>query len=229
MDILFALRYGKPIVFFRDRFSEVRSTIASINRNSHSVSTTPTRQNNEINPYLQNILDDTMIVSSFFNSASNSQTLDITMFLELLVSICCRLIRFLPLQNQKPKCKVKAAYHIGLLTFMTTLFLQWDIRRIDEYNKVSERLREVINDDLDNLDSDFVLWFLFIASMWFSVTCEHGLVLRIRTLTTRLDITSWSRVRDSLSKFPWICALHDQPGRLIWNVVEQKPRESDGR
>jgi hypothetical protein len=126
--------------------SEVRSTIASINGNLHSVSTTPTRQKNEINPYLRNVLDDTIMLTSFFNSASDSQTMDITMFLDILVSICCRIIRFQPLQNPKPKCKEEAAYHIGLITFMTTLFLQWDIRRIYEYNLVSEGLRKFCDD-----------------------------------------------------------------------------------
>jgi hypothetical protein len=201
--------------------SEIRSTITSINGNSRSVSTTRARQGTQIDPYLQRVLDDTMIVTSFFNGTSKSQTLDITMFLEILVSICCRLIRFQPLQNPRPECREEAAYHIGLITFMTTLFLQWDICRIDEYNSVSERLQEVINEDLDIQDSDFVIWFLFIASMWFSVTSEHWLIPRIRTLTTHLDISSWSRVHDSLSKFPWINALHDQRGRLIWNVVKQ--------
>jgi hypothetical protein len=180
-------------------------------------------QQDGINTDIQDILVDVISITTLFHNPPTRQTLDIRTFLEVGISICCRLIRFRPLQSPKPECKREAAYHIGLITFMTTLFLQWDNRRIQEYDSISRRLREVLDEEFDAHDGDLLLWLLFIASLWFSTTISHWLILRIRILTVQLDIDNWSRVRDSICKFPWINVLHEKTGRAVWDLVYQGP------
>lgn len=223
MDILYALRYGTPVLFFRDRMSEVRSTLPSISHNFYSGLTSGQYQYDRINTDLQDILIDVKRFATLFNEPPPHQTLDISTFLEIVISICCRLIRFRQLKTPKPKCKKEAAYHIGLITFMTTLFLQWDNRRIQEYDLISRRLREVLDEDFDvHDDGDLLLWLLFIASLWFETTSSsHWLVLRIRVLAVRLETDSWARVRNSICKFPWINVLHEETGRVVWDLVYQ--------
>ncbi len=223
MDILYAFRYGKPVSYFRDRMFEVRSTLPSIGLDLHSDLTFGQhQQQNGINMEIQDILVDVMSITTLFNNPPTRQTLDISTFLEIVISICCRLIRFRPLQSPKPECKREAAYHIGLITFMTTLFLQWDNRRIKEYNLISRRLREVLDEDFDTAhDADLLLWLLFIASLWFSPSSDDWLVLRIRNLAVQLEINDWSGVCGLICKFPWINALHDKTGRVAWDLVKQ--------
>jgi hypothetical protein len=221
MDIMYALQHDKPILFFRDRMSEVRNTLASKGLNFSSVSISSKRQQDEINPYLQGILEDVMGMAVLFNSLPAGQTLDLGTFLEMVTSICCRLVRFRPLQSTKFEPKKDAAYHIGLTVFMTTLFLQWDSRRIQEYDSISRRLREVLDNEFDAHDSNLLLWLLFIANLWVSATDRHWLILRIRMLSVQIGIDKWSTVHDFLCKFPWINILHNQTGRAIWDLVHE--------
>ncbi|KAH8766446.1 hypothetical protein F5882DRAFT_413810 [Hyaloscypha sp. PMI_1271] len=223
IDILYALRYGKPVLFFRDHMSEVRSTLQSMGVNFYSGLTPGQHQQDGINTDLQDILADVMSITTLFNNPPTRLTLDIGTFLEIVTSICCRLIRFRQLQSPKPECKREAAYHIGLITFMTTLFLQWDDRRIQEYDSISRRLMKVLDEELDAHDGDLLLWLLFITSLWFSTTSSHWLILRIRILRVQLDIDNWPRVRDSICKLPWINVLHEQTGRAVWDLVYQGP------
>lgn len=219
MDVLYALRYGKPILFFRDRISEVRSTLASKGLSFNSISASGEHHYKGINPHLRHILWDVMSVTALFNNLPADKTLDISMFLEIVLSICCRLIRFRPLQSPKPESRREAAYHIGSIVFMTTLFLQWDNRRIQEYDLISLRLREALEDELDAYDGDLFLWLLFIASLWFSTTDRHWLVLKIRMSTVRLGIDRWAQLLDRFCNFPWINNLHDQAGRAVWELA----------
>lgn len=221
MDILYALRYGKPVLFFRDRMSEVRSTLQSRGLNFDPGFTSRKYQEDGLHTDIQDIIADVMSLTSLFNNPPTRQTLDVGTFLEIVISICCRLIQFRPLQSPKPERKREAAYHIGLITFMTTLFLQWDHRRIQEYHLISQRLREVLDEDFDSNDGDLLLWLLFIASLWFAGTDSHWLISRIKALAVQLGIDDWSRVRDSICVFPWINVLHDQIGRGVWDLVYQ--------
>ncbi|KUJ07844.1 uncharacterized protein LY89DRAFT_789506 [Mollisia scopiformis] len=225
MDILYALRYGEPVLFYRDRMSEIRSMLPSIEINYSPGATSGQHQYDGINTDLRDILVDVMSIAALFNSPPSRRNLDIKTFLEIVISICCRLIRFRPLQSPKPECRREAAYHIGLITFMTTLFLQWDNRRIQGYHLISRRLREVLDEEFDARDDDnLLLWLLFVASLWFKTTSvSYWLVLRIRRLAVRFQIDSWSRVCDSICQFPWINILHDQTGRAVWDLVYQGP------
>lgn len=219
MDILYALRYGEPVLFFRDHIPR------SIRLSFSPSPTSGLHQHDGMDTDLKAILIDVMSLTNLFNNPCNRQSLDIGTFLEIVISICCRLIRFGPLRNPKPGCNRDAAYHIGLLTFMTTLFLNWDNRRIQEYHLISWRLREVLDEDFDAHDGDLHLWLLFISSLWSSTTNSHWLILRIRSLTAQLNIDSWSGVRDFICKLPWVNALHEQTGRAVWDLVHQRGHE----
>lgn len=249
MDILYSLRYGKPILFHRDKIPEVLKTLNSQDLTFSPNITSKNHTQASINPYLQTILIDIMSLTSLFNNQNSNpptqqkQTLDITTFLEILTSICSRLLHFQPLIFQplqsrsksrapKPKpdnenkftfkFKREEAYHIGLITFMTTLFLQWDHRRVNEYELISRRLRKVLDQDEDDTDLDLELrlWLLFIASLWFGGTDCGWIRERIRVCSARLGIKCWEGVRRLFcGRFPWIEALHGECGRGVWDFV----------
>ncbi|PVH69251.1 hypothetical protein DL98DRAFT_505979 [Cadophora sp. DSE1049] len=227
MDVLYALKYGRPLLYFRDSMSEVRKTLASAGLVLCNATTNKGRQENGIDTNLEQVLLDVLSMTALFNNLSSGQAIDLTTFLEMVISICCRLLRFRPLQSPKPECKREAAYHIGLITFMTTLLLQWDNRRSQQYTLVSQRIEEVLN-ELESVEDELLLWLLFVASLWYPITTSHWLVLRIKNLAEQLSIAKWSSVRKYICRYPWIHALHDQRGYAVWNLVCQEKHRLEG-
>jgi hypothetical protein len=87
------------------------------------------------------------------------------MLQEVTVSLGCRLVGFhelgkLPLQNW-----LEAACHIGLVTFISTFFLQIGGRRFLKYGIVTERLKSTIDNRSVQEDSHVMLWLLFIGGI----------------------------------------------------------------
>ena len=224
-DIVFALQYGRPILFFRDSMSEVQITLASSGLSLDRTSAASAIRHNGLDPNLYEILLDVKSLTSLFNNILADLTIDLNTFHEMLVSICCRLIRFHPLQSPRQESNIDAVYHIGLTVFMITLFLQYGGRQTSPYELVSLRLRDVLDGELNELDDDLVLWLMFVGSIWVSGGTDGSWIIsKIRRLARRLGINSWAKVQRSVSTFPWISALHDQLGRIVWNSVYQSPQ-----
>jgi hypothetical protein len=202
--------------------SEVRNTLAATGFSLDRVSAASAIRHTGLNPNLHEVLLDVISLTSLFNNIPADRTLDIDTFHEILVSILSRLIRFRPLQSSKQESNIEAAYHIGLTVFMMTSFLQYDRRRILEYELVSLCLKDVLDSGLDEHDGDLVIWLIFIGGIWTSGDSDgRWLVSRVRRLVRRLGINSWAEVHSSVREFPWINALHDRPGRAVWNLVYQ--------
>lgn len=209
--------------------SEVQMALASRGFSHNRVLAASAICHTGLDPDLREILLDVTSLTSLINSIPADQTLDVNTFQEMVISICSRLIRFHPLLSSKGESDIEAAYHIGLTVFMMTLFLQHDGRRILRYELVSLRLKAVLDRGLDELDNDLVLWLMLIGGIWIAGDADElWLVLRISRLGRRLGINSWTEVQGSINKFPWINAIHDQPGRAVWDSAYQSyPRCHD--
>ena len=211
--------------------SEVPTMLASKGLYLDRSSAASAIRHNGLDPDLHEILLDITSVTSLVKNLPTDLTIELTTFQEMLVSICSRLIRFHPLQSLKQKSDIEAVYHIGLTIFMMTLFLQYDHRRILQYELVSLRLKDVLDRGLDEVDDDLVLWLLLIGGIWISSgTDRFWLTSRIMELARRLGLNSWADVHGYVSTFPWISTLHDQPGRAVWNSVyegSQMPRPTE--
>ena len=219
-DITYALQNGGPMVFFRDHMSEVRNTLLERGFDFDLVSAASTIRHTGLNPSLHEVLLDVINVAYLFNNIPSDQKLRINTFEEMIVSILSRLIRFRPLQSSKRESNVEAAYHIGLIIFMMTLFLQCDSRRILEYDLVSLCLKDVLDSGLDEQERDLTVWLMFIGGIWVSGDTDGGwFISKARRLLRRLSIKSWREVHNSVRKFPWIVALHDPLGFVVWNLA----------
>lgn len=221
-DISFALQYGRPIHFFRDRISEVEITLVSRGLSLDRSSAACAIRHSGLDPDLHEILVDVTSVASLLNNMPASLTLDIVTFQETIVSICSRLIRFHPLQSLTHESDVDAAYHIGLTIFTMTLFMQFDNRRVMQYELVSLRLKDVLDHRLDEVGDDLLLWLLFIGGIWISGgTDRFWLGSRIKSLSRTLGINNWAEVHTCISKFPWIGNVHDELGLAVWDAVSE--------
>lgn len=172
---------------------------------------------NHLDPHLREILWDVMSISSLFNSLGD-KTVDYMIFLEILISLCYRLLRFRSLGDASTRCDVQAGYHIGLTIFTMTLFLQNDRRRMINYSLIPVCLGSVLRSEVAEQKDEDALWLMIIGGIWISDEPESDwFAPRIRSVAQRLGLDSWDKARNCLCKYPWIGSQHDQPGRELWN------------
>lgn len=169
-----------------------------------------------IDPYLQNVLSDTMSICSLFNEIG-SKNFDYIIFLEVLISLCCRLLKFRPLRDASTLLDRQSAHHIGLITFMMTMFLQNDRCRLINYSLVPVCLKSALRGDFHEQNIELSLWLTIIGGIWISDEPENEWIApKVRMGAQRLGLTCWEDARKFIYKYPWIGGLHDQPGRLLW-------------
>jgi hypothetical protein len=204
------------MLFFRDCFSKVQSTLKSKGFARNRLSEIPPAQCEQLDPYLRDILLDALDIAAVLNDPVGDGHLGLITFQEILVSICSRLIHFRPLKSDMPLSLVESAYHIGLVIYTMSLFLQHDRRRIMDYDLVTVRLKEVL-DSAQELDDGLAIWLMCLGGIWLADDpCRVWLVPIIGQFTHRTGISSWSEVHDRVSKLPWINAVHEDQGRLAW-------------
>lgn len=204
--------------------SEVRERLASRMSLLKGPSALPLIQHNELDPCLRVIFLDAMTASSIFNNFLPDRAFDLVTFQEMQVSICYRLFQFSALQSPMPECDIQAAYHIGLTIFMMTLFLQFDCRRMLDYQLTSLCFKDVLSHSFSGRDeSGLGLWLTLVGGIWLSGDIEGGaaykewLSERLRREAQQLGVGNWDEAVNAVGKFPWIHTLHDKPGRIAWN------------
>ncbi|KAH8205487.1 hypothetical protein TruAng_000393 [Truncatella angustata] len=216
MDICHALQNGGPVLFFWDCLPSSQTDV-------HHVLSSSSYLDGDMAPDLRRILVDALNFSAQVNQCLNFPAYDVITFQETLVSICCRLNQFQPLKALRCGTPMESAYHIGLTTFMMTLFMQWDGRRIWHYPLVSRHLREVLEyeemygcGEYDNL----LLWVMFIGGIWVLADPDgFWLLPKLRTLVRKLGIKDFEGVLKRLRSFPWINEMHDEAGRFIMDML----------
>jgi len=172
---------------------------------------------NKLDPFLRQILLDVTDIASLFNM---DYKIDPQKLQEVVVSVGCRLVRFHPLCGPQLEIKLESAFHIGLTSFMTTLFIQFGRRRFLKYGLVTQYLKNVIDRGLDEEDNDLMLWLLFIGGTSVLAGADQAwLVSRTQQAVQSLGIKSWAELHQCLVQFPWINSLHDKVGKALWDSV----------
>jgi hypothetical protein len=219
-DLDFALHYGTPSCFYRDRISEVTITLAAEDSfMSLDQSELESRFSN-LHPLLRKILGDVRSVTSLFNESAQDFRLDPYTFQEFIVSVGYRLVRFHPLNELELAEPIESAIHVGLITLLTTLYIQIGSRRFLRYGLVEACLKRTINNGLEGRDADVTLWLLFLGGISvFGDIDRSWLVNQIKYTMGVLMISRWEDVHRHLVRFPWIRSLHGRPGRALWSFV----------
>lgn len=232
MDISYALQFGRPLVFHRDRIDDTqllllskRIPVHATGRENDHVSPLQTAR---LDPYLAYVVDDVASITTLLRDAAVSGTaLDALSFQNMATSIFSRLIRFGSPQFCSGRNAVDAedtACHVGLILYMITVCLRCDCRRVVEYTLVSERLRNVVCSNEKGppeLDDGLVLWLLFIGGIWASggdnADNISWYVSRIRALAEKLGLMSWEEAHIAVSAYPWLEAVHAGRGHALWD------------
>ncbi|KAJ9632781.1 hypothetical protein H2204_007656 [Knufia peltigerae] len=222
-DLDCALSYGTTPCFYRDRMSDVVWYLAAQGFPISQPSIDSNPWFNELSITLQQLVIEVTCIGHSFNMGYK---LDPYMFQEFIVSLGYRLVRFHPIGGPEPQLenKVDRACHIGLIVFLTTLFLRRGDRCFMRYEPVAQQLKSVIETGLEAGYSDLTLWLLFIGGVSVLGNLDSAwLKMRIVQAARLLKVTSWKDAQSCLVRFPWINLLHNEAGEAFWKQQEEFP------
>lgn len=218
-DIMLSLQYGRPTMFFRDRMAELWNKLAS---GGHRLDYAPVTPLNDLHPYLNKICSDIANLCCLINRDPRQPILDLLGFEETFVSICYRLLQLIPMQDTACQIDTQTVFHLGLLIFTMTTFFQVGQKQIIDFKALSLRFQNFLDSDPSELEESLSLWLVTLGGIWCPKDLNRDLVAsRICLLAQQQGIGSWSEFRSCLGRFPWIHALHDQPGLELWNQVQR--------
>ena len=207
-------------MFFRDRMPHVRTVLASWGIKFDRAAAEARVRHQVLDAYLHDTIIDVVCVCTLFNYEIGSRQLDLLTFQEMEYSLCYRLLNFRAL-NDASKTPVQAAYHIGLLMLMMTMFLRFDRRRVLDYRRTTLELSNTLDNWPDDGDNELLLWLTIVGGIWISGDLDNEwLHPKIRQVSQNLGLASWDAVLGVIKKFPWLHALHDVPGRELWGIVQ---------
>jgi hypothetical protein len=169
-----------------------------------------------MDPFLRQILLDVTNIVRLFNMNHNGLRVSPNVLQEIIISVGYRLVRFSTLSGPQPRGELDSACHIGLTSFLTTLFIQAG-RKFMKYSLVARRLVEVIDKGSYGGDNDLALWLLFIGGISVLRGMDQmWLLSKIRQSSNALKIKDWDGLHQYLVLFPWICCVHDEPAKALW-------------
>lgn len=217
MDICFSLYHGGPIYYSRS--CEAPRRPRPLRR------ATTTRSFFNLNPLLEDVLQDAMDLATTLNKGFKCpeyKNLDLQM---ILVSVGSRLLKFQPLESAHDGSETDAILHLGLLLYMMTLFFQYDLRRVWEFPLVMSRLQDVLMTPrtawMRKECKPLLLWTLLMGSIWALADDKEQWVVRMLQETANdMVITDFDGVISCVQDFPWVHAIHDEPAHSLWSMIK---------
>lgn len=160
------------------------------------------------------------------NEGNKAMRLDPLTYTEMLVWLLYRSIEISPLGQQ---CSASADVYnqlacFSMLAFMTTLLPEYG-RYDSSYPLLSQKLENIIQNInttptyIQHSKLTLLLWGILISGISVSKSKDYRWL--IMDVCEQLELHDWLAVRHQLCQFPWINAVHDIPGRYLWNETQQ--------
>lgn len=218
---MFALQNGRQPMFFRDNIAHVHEVLSKDGMSLTCTDSPLFERYSQLNPRFREVMQDIVGSCTLFNNHEKSTTLGAVAFLELLISICYRLLRFRLLPtNPEQFVDYQIALHLGAIIVMMTVFLQLGHRRMIDYSLISQCLYGVLDDDLLEEDPGLYLWLAVVGGIWISGDGESDWInARLQKASKQAGLRSWSDLRNYIRIFPWINTIHDRPGSELWQTA----------
>lgn len=198
----------------------VRSNLASQGIKFDRAAAEATLRHQVLDVNLHNVIIDSICVCKLFNHEIGNRQIDLVTFQEMVYSICYRLLNFRRLDDLS-RTPAQAAYHIGLTMIVMSMFLRFDRRRVLDYRLVTCALSDTLDNWPTDGDDELLLWLMTVGGIWISGELgNEWLHPLIRRTSRKIGIESWDSVLDIVKTFPWLHALHDVPGRELWEAVQ---------
>lgn len=121
--------------------------------------------------------------------------------------------------------------YLAMLAFMTKLLpdftrdnSSWPLLSDHLGNAIQRHCLTASGSSIDNLR--LLLWILFISGISvLNHNSNQWLTPLIADTCEKLELVDWTAVQGQLSQFPWIFALHETPGRRLWEDIQLGNRE----
>lgn len=176
-------------------------------------------------PWMQPIMRDLFSFSVVLNEAESCQKpkLDPLDYTETLLSLLYRLVEASP---PKQNSLYDNGTYLAILAFMTTLLPEYT-HDGPGYPLLSDRLGDAVQTlcaaalESSPSGAPLLLWILFISGVTvLNLKGRQWLSPLIADTCERLKLDNWAAIRQRLSQFPWVFALHDAPGHRLWEHVQ---------
>jgi hypothetical protein len=230
-DIEFCLQNGSTPRFYRDQMP-LQAILAGLrDRRKYTVARDLPDPICSLQPWLSQIVIDTMNLTLLLNSTALTTKLRTGEFQEALISVFYRLLVFHSFEQPHTDCVVEMACQLGMITFMTTLHIQFGHRGPMPYVILMQQLKRAITNLIDNtpVNSAFQLWLIFIAGIAvLSPADQPWITSNISKIAQTLRISDWSGLQVVLKQFPWITLLHDIPAKRLWEAAMRTINELPG-
>lgn len=163
---------------------------------------------------LHNLLKEILSVAWLLNGADSGHCPKINdhIFHDTLLQLGCRLVYFSPLGGPRPTSHLENVVHLGLTAFIVT-FLRGLDHRIADMPLLSHLVRSATQGPFGNEkeSQEVLLWLLFIGgASIFRQPDDVWLIPKTTQTMDALDLHTWEDVTGTLSKFPWVHAIHDK-------------------
>ena len=223
LDVELALQSGLPTLFRSDAVVPMDGAPDNSRIAKDQLSSTASR--------LSSIMHSVVSFANLLNGREGEgrTKLDPLSYTEMLVSLLYRLIEVALLGQPR---SILGGIHnnvvqLAMLAFMTTLLPKYV--HDDSSHLLFDRLESAIQDlhitsaDTQGSGLSLLLWTLFIGGVSVLKRKDHRTM--ILETCERLDLYDWPAVRRQLCVFPWIHALHDVPGRCLWENAQRSSSE----
>jgi hypothetical protein len=164
-------------------------------------------------------MDITALASLLNNIPGRETKLDSHAFHDILILMAYRLIHIMPLNNSRSASRLENTLHLSLIAFITSFFRTIG-GKLPVFPLLSKLARSAAEARLeeDAETQGMFLWTLFIGrATIFSQPDDVWLAPRIAGITRALGFCTWEAVHKTLSKFPWVNALHNKSGQVLWD------------
>jgi hypothetical protein len=136
-------------------------------------------------------------------------------FHETLLLLAYDLIHISPLGGPRPTNHLDNIVHLGLTAFIMTFFRGLD-GRISSIPLLADLFRSAIEEHFSSEREyqELLLWLLFIrGASIFGQMNDAWLVTKTAETMQTLNLLTWKDVAQTISKYPWVGAVHDSAGQ----------------
>lgn len=223
LDVEFALQDGGPTRFRSDDIPPSVVFRKFMANNSLEPVDKRLDQGCGINTDLRNLMCEVASLAHTLNEMDQESKIDPLDYSESVFSLLHRLIQLAPLESHRIWDPMNNLLHLTLLASMTTLLPEYGLN-VFKYTLLSNKLKRALLDfeATTTRDRKFMIWAIFVGGISVLRTGDNLWLLRLLAdHCEHQEPGTWPHVYRVLCEWSWIHALHDAPGRTIWEQMWQ--------
>jgi hypothetical protein len=139
-------------------------------------------------------------------------------FHDTLILMGYRLVQISPLGGSRPLSDLDSLVQLSLLSFLVAFFYALGGTR-PAFVLLSNLARSAVQGHTVDKgeDQELLIWIMCMGQgTIFGKSDDAWLIPKLRQAQLALGLNTWDDVRKLLPRYPWVDALHDKPGKELW-------------